>query len=135
METDIKEMMRGSGKFIIISLLAKLATTCFLILFKMGTKCLVKYCENLFEIDKHVSFHQIPSDNERRKKWLEILKTNACLVDGFKITTKTRICGDHFSIEDYRTGCKVKQLHPRAVPRVCKSTTESAPIKKRKIEV
>lgn len=128
METDIKKMMRGSGKFIIISLLEILATTCFLIFCEMGTKCLVKYCENLFEIDKHVSYHQIPSDNQRRKNWLEILKTNACLDEGFKITTKTRICGAHFSVEDYRTGCKVKQLHLRAVPRVNNCTTASGPI-------
>ncbi len=43
---------------------------------KMGVLCIVKYCENVFERDKHVSFHKVPCDPKVRSIWLEILQKN-----------------------------------------------------------
>lgn len=103
---------------------------------KMGVLCIVRYCENVYLIDKHVSFHELPSDLKLRSEWLEILQKNNCLRDSFKITTKTRICGDHFLAADYKliTSSK-KVLHIGACPRVKfvnVSTTAEILLKKKK---
>lgn len=65
-----------------------------------------------------MSFHKLPSDPKVRSEWVEILKENNCLRDNFKITTKTRVCGEYFLSEDYKVTPSKKVLHIGAYPRV-----------------
>lgn len=79
------------------------------------TKCLVRDCKNISKQDKHVSFHEFPSQQTLGEKWLNNLKDHLPL--GFSgVKTSTRICGAHFPSNMFTDSRKVRKLKPDAVP-------------------
>ncbi|KAJ8683741.1 hypothetical protein QAD02_019533 [Eretmocerus hayati] len=62
--------------------------------------------------DKSRSFHRFPSKHESKQKWLDILKLN-------KITTKSRVCSDHFDISCFHDTdgyTSLRRLKSTAIP-------------------
>ena len=51
----------------------------------------------MFKKDKHVSFHQFPSDSTVAEKWVQLLQEKKLVAPDFKFTASNRVCSKHFS--------------------------------------
>ncbi|RLU16144.1 hypothetical protein DMN91_011903 [Ooceraea biroi] len=72
----------------------------------MTRYCYVCHVEQSVQ-NSHFIFHRIPSNPDRRKKWLEVLK---------KEKFNGVVCSQHFKPEDYRKLCDKQLLKPEAIP-------------------
>lgn len=77
-------------------------------------KCCIPSCRNSRERIPGLTFHQIPSNEPCRTKWMEVLTKNG--VNAF--TEWTLVCGEHFTHEDYKMTARKNFLLPSAVPSV-----------------
>lgn len=88
----------------------------------VGTRCVVKYCPNIFKKTGNVSFHKIRADESLRHKWIHALETNNALRPGADLHQKTsRICGAHFTKDSFSLGINGNgstKLLPKAVPSI-----------------
>lgn len=66
--------------------------------------------------EQGVSFHEIPSDDELRAKWLKLIARK----DWVPNTTSrySVVCSKHFTPADYKEGCKTRKLKRGATPSV-----------------
>jgi hypothetical protein len=60
--------------------------------------CCVPQCSEVKREGNHL--HQVPKDEERRKKWAIAIKTGKPLSD------RMQVCSRHFLKEDYIPSCK-----------------------------
>ena len=81
-----------------------------------GTFCSAYGCSNRSLRDKQskhdrnfISYHQFPKDKELRSQWLARLKR-----DDFVPSPSTKICSDHFFINDFNEADVEKRLQPPA---------------------
>ena len=92
-------------------------------------KCIVTSCRNIFREDKHVSFHEFPSEQKRHDKWVEALTGHVS--DPLIITSVTRVCGAHFQSEMFTVRGKWRCLKKDAVPQIFRSAEAEEPSVKR----
>ena len=88
-----------------------------------GYCCSVPLCSNRSgtDIDRH--FHRFPSQEDRRKAWIQAVRR--VVGETFTITSNTRVCSAHFREQDYRDDGRFRggsrqmvRLHKNAVPSV-----------------
>ncbi|XP_071555324.1 uncharacterized protein [Temnothorax nylanderi] len=75
----------------------------------MARSCCVQGCNS----GKRVPSHEIPTNKERRKRWLQILKLNITDEDVIK---RLRVCHKHFHENDYSCSPRYRRLINTAVP-------------------
>lgn len=94
-----------------------LITVLFVFKNKMvGTRCIISGCGNVYRRDKHVSFHEFPSDQSASHKWIQLLEEKGLISHDFRISAKSRICSEHFTNECYVSGGKRMRLRKSAMP-------------------
>ena len=62
-----------------------------------GVRCCVSTCETVSTIQRDLSFHKSPSDENVAEKWLKSLKDHGLMDDFFRIHSNTKICSQHFA--------------------------------------
>ncbi|KAH9368597.1 hypothetical protein HPB48_004052 [Haemaphysalis longicornis] len=63
-----------------------------------------------------VSFHEIPSDQELREKWLKVISRDNWTPNS--TSCYSTVCSRHFVPSDYKEGCSTRRLKKGAVPSV-----------------
>ena len=84
----------------------------------VGSRCIIQGCKNVFRKDKHVSFHEFPSDRNASDKWMQLLEERGLVRPNFKMNSSTRICSDHFSDDCYVNAAKKIRLQRSAMPSI-----------------
>uniref|UniRef100_T1IW91 THAP-type domain-containing protein n=1 Tax=Strigamia maritima TaxID=126957 RepID=T1IW91_STRMM len=96
------------------------------------TNCSVPYCKSAKRKTIGISFHEFPSKEPRRSRWIKIIQN----LDGndhtWQPSDHSVICGLHFRPEDFKTNCKHFILLPEAVPNVFNDTSKNHLVKTRK---
>ncbi|GBL93269.1 hypothetical protein AVEN_42702-1 [Araneus ventricosus] len=95
----------------------------------MRSYCCIPNC-NSSSVDKEpgLSFHEFPSKNHFRNRWLKVLTTRVASDFQLDEKTKTKVCSKHFKETDFSPMCsKRRRLKGCAVPSVF---PESEPINK-----
>lgn len=52
----------------------------------VGTRCIISGCGNVYRRDKHVSFHEFPSDQSASHKWIQLLEEKGLISHDFRIS-------------------------------------------------
>ncbi len=87
----------------------------------MPVACVAYGCTNRDEKavrERGITFHKIPSDPDKKKKWLSAIRRK-----GWKPDTEKdyyRLCSEHFVSTDFKEGKLRQNLLPNAVPSVFK---------------
>ncbi|XP_055837495.1 uncharacterized protein LOC129905896 [Episyrphus balteatus] len=89
----------------------------------MYFRCVIKMCKsnpNRDEKSTNITFHKFPTDEFKRKKWMEALKLDT-------IKSSSVICSDHFQPNDFISDSTKNKtrLYPSAVPFLRNDVEES----------
>ena len=81
----------------------------------MVQKCSAFGCLNKSKKNSGITFHKFPSIQREalRKKWINAMKRR-----DFDPGHYSKVCSDHFSLEDFQPTIKVKVLKRDAIPKV-----------------
>lgn len=76
--------------------------------------CCAPLCKSKFVKGADISFHEIPAEENIRKKWINVLSRKGWTPN---VTSNySRVCSKHFLSSDYKQGTKFKRLLKTAVP-------------------
>lgn len=78
--------------------------------------CCADSCIDLGYFVKTESFHGVPKDAEARKKWVEILRIPERLITHPQHSKNLKVCGNHFTADDYRMVGHRRLLKTEAIP-------------------
>ena len=63
--------------------------------------CCVPGCSNRREKCSDLSFHPLPAQEDRRKRWVVAVRRDE--EEDFRITDNTVVCGEHFTLDSYHS--------------------------------
>ncbi|KAL7849273.1 hypothetical protein SRHO_G00208960 [Serrasalmus rhombeus] len=83
-------------------------------------RCCVPFCTNRTRksTGSPVPYHRFPASADSCRLWLLVMNHKLAAAEPFsRVTVRNlRVCGDHFSPDDYREGLQRDILKPTAVP-------------------
>ncbi|KAL7832286.1 hypothetical protein AOLI_G00298340 [Acnodon oligacanthus] len=90
-------------------------------------RCCVPFCTNRTRksTGSPVPFHRFPASADSSRLWLVAMNHRLAAAEPFSRATvrNLRVCGQHFSPDDYREGLQRDILKPTAVPSRCLPVT------------
>lgn len=83
---------------------------------RVQTLCVVPKCGSMVGLTPGVIFHDIPSNVQRRRTWLNALRCAGGENESWEPSEHAKVCSRHFTPGDYIQGPKKCYLAPHAVP-------------------